>query len=611
DADTDADTDTGFPCLDDPFEDNDGFATAQPLPANAGDLVVRNVDEDFWSIVVPENTRMTIDVLHSVALGDIDVELYLDGVEVDAGATGSDDETVELANFSDVPVVAVMRVFLWAPVPPSSDPCNTYDVVLTPTPLPVCGDDPFEPNDSQDLAAFVFPGVLSGIANPMDPDFFAFEVPEGGAVLADLDLSTTPGTSLTLYDPSGNVVDVDFFAAYDVETSNAAEGVWTIGVEVGDCVFYDLDLQVIGPPSCFDDAFEPNDVRAGAPLLAEGTVSGISTGPTDPDFFRIRVPPGRLVTVEVTAATPFQQVDAQLTNNNGTVLLDAASGATLALSWLNESAQTRTVSLVLDALSCAESTVTVGFVDVDCSQPDAAEPNGVFGNATLLGPLGSMGGLNVSPSDRDLYRLDVPENHRVTAIVTVPDSLPFTPTVSLYDGPDGNIVDSDSFGPAYDVADVNATGSDQTYFVEVGGPDGCTTYDMSWSVQSCSLDDALEPNDSPSQLVTVVAGDDLVVNDQSDDYFFVGVVQPFQTVTAHLTFTHALGDIDADLEDPNGVDLPGTTGGASVSNEENVVWTNNSAVPQPVVLHVFLFGFQGCRVNSYDFDVTFSPGPTP
>ena len=166
-------------------------------------------------------------------------------------------------------------------------------------------------------------------------------------------------------------------------------------------------------------------------------------------------------------------------------------------------------------------------------------------------------------------------------------------------------MDGDVSGPTYTVSELNTSSSNQTMWVRVRA-DACTTYDLEWQVLECGIDDPLEPNDVPSQLVTVSAGQDLIVNDTSEDYFYLGTLAPGEGVTAQLSFLHALGDIDARLVDGSGVRLSGSVGGSSVQDEETLRWVNSTPIDQPVLLRVFLFGFQECAMNTYDFDVVFT-----
>ncbi|MCB9672103.1 MAG: hypothetical protein H6734_21695 [Alphaproteobacteria bacterium] len=158
------------------------------------------------------------------------------------------------------------------------------------------------------------------------------------------------------------------------------------------------------------------------------------------------------------------------------------------------------------------------------------------------------------------------------------------------------------------MSSANQTGADATWTVEVLS-DTCFEYDILWDVVDCDADDAFEDNDTAAAPWPTIkrSGTGLRVHDGDDDYFRLGTVPAGQTVTLTVDFRHALGDIDADLEDLNGFDLPGLTGGAGVTDQEVVQWTNTTGASVDVLAHIFHFGFSTCLNNTYDFSVSTAP----
>jgi hypothetical protein len=570
-------------------------------------------DEDFWEIVVPANTEMQIDILHSASIEDLDVDLYFGGIEVDSGATGSDNETVNFPNFSDQDVVVDLRVFVWSSSTPSPNACNNYNIVTTLLPLATCLEDVFEPNNSFATASPAPLVAVGASVNPADPDYYSVDVEAFDTVEATVAfVSDGFSADVGLFDAAGNELDVDFFGTERVVSSTytgVVPSVYTVEVTSGECEQYSIAAEVFAASSCFTDVFEPNDASFNAPFLAEGFTAGLSTGPTDEDYWRVRLQPNQRLDVSAFTNSPADALELRILNRQGTQLLEQDTGGAPSVSLWNTNATARTVAVGVEADSCTDYDLDMAIVDGPaCGVADAAEPNNTFLNATVLdGFTSPLPNLSTSPSDPDRFAIQVPNGHRLTAQMNV-SLTAGSPSLFLYDIANGPPRDTDSFGPTYDVSAVNTSGSTATWWLDAEGSD-CTGYDLDWDLIACGTDDALEPNDSPSLLVTVVAGDDLIVTSDSEDYFFVGTVDPGETVTANLSFIDALGDIDADLEDANGNDLPGTSGGAGISDEENVVWTNNTGVSQPVILHVFVFGNGTCTSNTYDFDVTIDDAP--
>ncbi len=137
DADTDADTavETGDPCLEDAFEDNDTLADAVPTSGETG-LWVQLDDPDYWAIDVPAGHSVRVTAQHVNLQGDIDLYLLdangnLVGIP---GATIADDELATACNPGPDPVTWNAYVEIWFA---SIEQCNTYDLLITTQPDPL------------------------------------------------------------------------------------------------------------------------------------------------------------------------------------------------------------------------------------------------------------------------------------------------------------------------------------------------------------------------------------------------------------------------------------------------------------------------------------------
>src|SRR5262249_26478717 len=115
------------------------------------------------------------------------------------------------------------------------------------------------------------------------------------------------------------------------------------------------------------------------------------------------------------------------------------------------------------------------------------------------------------------------------------------------------------------------------------------TYSGSTTVQTLlagGTDDALEPNDSCSNAMTVAEGTytNRIVKFQHDDWFRISVPAA-GTLSATLTFTNANGDIDMELFSTCGGTAVASSAGTT--NVESFVFTNTGATAN-FLLHVFL-----------------------
>jgi len=231
--------------IDDGLEPNDECTTAVAVgvPSVVTSLVIDNADDDYYALTVPANTALTarIDFLHVQA--DVDLVLLADDCTtvLDSSGSMSNVETVDYFNCSGVPVVVVLRVFVFG-----HNGCGDYS--LTTTLDAVCAtDDLLEPNDNCEQA---FPLSLGFTPNlrikACDEDYYFLDADPGETLslaiffshaVADLDLylysdrascgtpagilaaatSTTNDEFITWANTTGQaqsyVMFVDFFAA--------------------------------------------------------------------------------------------------------------------------------------------------------------------------------------------------------------------------------------------------------------------------------------------------------------------------------------------------------------------------------------------------------------
>ncbi|MEM7517468.1 MAG: hypothetical protein AAF368_11170, partial [Planctomycetota bacterium] len=121
------------PCTllpDDAFEENDDCSSAAPVTSGVySDLFARKegVDEDWYSISVPDGIKLTVTVTHVVADGNIDLQLFdaCFGVLLDSSITSNSVESVAWINTNGFPTTVRWGVWLRGF---GAEDCTDYDM---------------------------------------------------------------------------------------------------------------------------------------------------------------------------------------------------------------------------------------------------------------------------------------------------------------------------------------------------------------------------------------------------------------------------------------------------------------------------------------------------
>jgi hypothetical protein len=141
----------------------------------------------------------------------------------------------------------------------------TATVAATPSPTPTptgCGLDMWEPNDTFDTAAFIWPGALQGLICPSsDVDFFQFSAGQGDIITVDL--STLPADyDLRLWNPDGTLL------GQSVQAGTTPEQIVGVGPSAGN---YRVE---VWPTTGQWHATDSYDLHVG---VAAGTPAGTPT----------------------------------------------------------------------------------------------------------------------------------------------------------------------------------------------------------------------------------------------------------------------------------------------------------------------------------------------
>jgi hypothetical protein len=252
--------------------------------------------------------------------------------------------------------------------------------------------------------------------------------------------------------------------------------------------------------------------------------------------------------------------------------------------------------------------------------PDALEPNNTCATARSVAP-GLFVNLEAANGDLDHYRITVPPNRQVTVDVL------FTHAngdvdARLFAAGCGNLLASStsSTNDEHLVWTNNGASSVDVIaqVVNFAGA-GCFDYDLRVTVADdpCATtpDDQYEPNDTCAQAAPAPGGLQfgLFVSKTDPDHFLVNV-GPGATITVNAYFSHALGDIDVYLYDRNLA--CGSAGnylarGFSSTDDELVVWQNNTIVPIEVAVRIEVFSGSATNCNSYLLQIPAGQGNAP
>lgn len=242
--------------------------------------------------------------------------------------------------------------------------------------------------------------------------------------------------------------------------------------------------------------------------------------------------------------------------------------------------------------------------------PDRFEPNDSAGSPAQIN-VGPQSGLTVCPGDTDFFAISLAAGDSVDV------------TLSFVAG-EGNL-DLELLDPSGAVVATSAgtTGTEQISFqatasgvhiVHVSltrdsGPTPGNTYtlDIQAQVAPCP-NDRFEENDSDLAARLITPGNETNLNVcLGDEDFYDVFLQPGDTLTVDLAFSHAEGDIDAQILGFLGLPL---AAGASVTDNESLSYTttNGGLFSVRVVLATDAGNVPG---NPYDMNITVSRAPPP
>lgn len=592
-------------CADDSFEENDAASSAASIaPQTFEDLVVCPGDPDFFKIRAERGERIAVTATFTQADGDLDLTIIApDGETVLArGLTDTDNEDAQ------TPMLEVSGDYIIAVAGVDPAAGNTYDLTVTKEDAPVvnnCEDDNFEDNDSRDQTTTLAPGLIDSlVVCPGDEDWYAVGLNAGDDISVEIDFTHADGDlDLVLYQPenpepiaaSRTRTDGEVVGFTDVPVS----GVYLVRVVGGtpeDGNDYVMLLERTEPVNegCEDDDLEDNDNNTQPRLIQEGTTSGqVCSG--DEDWFSIHANAGAEVSMLL-----------QPSGGNLDLEFFSPNGQSLGVS----SNETGSEELELTAATSghylirvfgprgseASYNLTALVGNGACTTDDGEEENDSLQYAQLV-DFGDVENLHVCSRDEDWYAVELGAGDGLTATLFFDDAQGDL-DMQIRDESNRVLATATSI-TNNEEATVGSVEEPGLYYVRVYGyANSSGDYQLNLEQisggTSCE-DDSQEPNDSRERAVPLSSNNlrNLRICPNDDDWYALEV-EAQEVIDVEATFTHADGDIDIAVVDPNGATL--RSGTSTNDNESLVVRATTSGTH-----YVRVYGFRDAT-NSYTLE---------
>jgi len=385
------------------------------------------------------------------------------------------------------------------------------------------------------------------------------------------------------------------------------------------------------------DAFENNDDCANAVVITSGVLTGLTCqGPfarngADPDFYRITVPAGEMLSVTALfisqASTDldlhfYDPLSPSCGDKLSAPLSSTTGSDNEMLTWVNTTPGALDVIIAISAAEGGSVICTTYDLDVSVGPDpcgvgtavdDAFEENDACGVATVLASGGVWTDLFVSPTDLDYYTATVQPGEVFTVDITY-DAAAGELGLELYDDPAcSNAVGNTGWGGHDSLYWVNSTAAavDVSYRVYVQLGERCNNYDMGVSIDPdpcvAAVDDAFAPNASCQTAATLTAGtySDLYVSGWTADCFKI-TAPAGQVLTVDINYLSGINE-DLGLRLFSDVACVNQLAQSYWGGQNSVSSGSGSAVARDYWVRVVTGLGSGC--NSYDITVSFAPDP--
>ena len=319
--------------------------------------------------------------------------------------------------------------------------------------------------------------------------------------------------------------------------------------------------------ACLEDSYEDNDSFEQVYFLFEtGSFPGLRICGSDVDYLGFTTGAGA-VNVAVQAFGNGSDLRIEPLDNMGNPILGTMAGS----ASFTVSAD-KMISEILILRFSSESgnpvlfDLTVGTDDEAC-EPDSHEPNNAFTQAKMVGE-GQHTGLTICAGDEDYFRVDIPANHHITAVV---DHLASQGDLDLFLlGGDGQaVLASAETGSNLETLSFDAF-TPETFYLRISGYKGAANQynlviDLEGQGEYCP-EDNLAPNQYVDEAIMVPPNEitNLMACPGKQDWFQLGL-NGGETVTVKVYGEG--GMLGLTFFSPDGVSplCTGTTGGTSTS----------------------------------------------
>ncbi len=516
-------TDTACP---DVYENNDDSSSAQELAAGSySNLLVCGGDDDWYKTLVHAGETVNVTASFDNARGNIDLRLFEDSDLTRpklASATSADTETLSYTTARDQYVY--YKVTTGANVAG-----NDYTLDVSIDAAPTCNDDGMEDNDSAGSATQVdAPGLYTRLMScENDDDWYAVTLTAGQLFEADINYDgTRADLDVSIYDPadlSAPAATGDAMAQF----TPSADGTYyvrvasadpSVGVRLGyDLMLYrdlnnngSIDLGDEGPADKIcPDAYENNDTFNTAVALPAGSYDNLlscwGSPVIDPDYYKVYVPAGATLTVDLTFTNADGNIDVQLKDAQNQIV---DSGTT---STDNESVSTTNSTSVgatyyIEVRGATGSfhnyyRMDIGLQFATQCAGDQFDPNGDQSTAKTL-TAGNYA-LSLCEGTEDWYTFDLADGQSFEAHAELRNRLGDI-DMALQDGSGTVLKSSTSATDLESIQYTNSTGASQTLYLRVFPKNGAfmrNDYDLWTSIAGNAptvpyCPDAYERNDT-------------------------------------------------------------------------------------------------------------------
>ncbi len=336
-------------------------------------------------------------------------------------------------------------------------------------------------------------------------------------------------------------------------------------------------------------------------LVKDVGQSGSISGADYVDAYYATLTGGKAYEFTLTRTSGTGNLNLRLVNyvNHGTTgtSVNSTSGSSYPEKMRYAPSGSTTYMLLVEPASTSDTAVySIVFTEIAAPSDDIYEENDGFGSAYTLGT-GSYPSLVCA--DDDYYKIYVTAGNTVTAYISFTNSLGDL-DLKLYNPSQAQINSSTSTNDWERVSyAVSVTGYYYVYVYRYSGT-GSNTYAMTLSITGSGGDDAYEENDVFGSAYTLGTGSYPSLVCADDDWYKIYVTAG-NIVSAYISFTNSLGNLDLKLYNSGSVQINSST---TTNNWEQASY----AVTATGYYYVQVYRFSGTGSNNYAMTLSITSG---